>query len=261
MEQNNTTMKIDQLLDALMRSEMDEKQGKQALAELEVTDTEAAVTLHNTAAAVIQRHETLRQVQQVADMWKEKHIAQQPMQEAQKTLPPVVGMRPLKILLRVAAVVMLTLGGFLFYQLSTTSNEKLYSELYQPYNVAVERSNEKDVNKMVSHYKAKEYALVVKEYELLTVSGNREDFFAGMAYHETGDYNKAVAAFEKIIKENQVSGSRLYNDDTQYYLSLSFIKLKRYNEAYKLLNTIKNEATHTYNEEVDYWLLMKLKYL
>jgi tetratricopeptide (TPR) repeat protein len=261
MEQNDKAMKIDQLLDGLIRGQLDEKQGKEALAELEVKDAESEIALHLSAAAAVQRYEILRQVQAVGAVWREKHAGQQPVEELQRTPARLVRMKPLKMLLRVAAAVIFIVGGLLFYQISTTNSQDLYSELYVPYNVVVERGSEGGVNTLVGHYQAKEYAAAIKEYEQLTASGSREDFFAGMAYSETGNYDKAAIAFEKIIKANQTSGARLYNDDAQYYLSLSLIKLKRYDEAYKLLNIIKNEPAHTYHEEVGRWLLLRLKYM
>jgi tetratricopeptide (TPR) repeat protein len=260
MENNNNVTAIDTCLDQLLKQAIKTEDAKQILAANQVLDADAAITLHKQAVASIQRYKILQQVQQV----QYEYLANQPIEQPSNNsgLPIKRGkLAPIRMIAKIAAILILVLAVGLGYQYATNSSDKLYQELYHPYNVSITRAPGDAVNKIVSLYEASNYAGVIQAYTEQPINSTREKFFAAMAYAQTNQTSKAIALFEGILSFNQTSGTKLYNDETEYYLSLAYLKEKQNAKAYTILKSITNDPSHTYREAVDKWLMIRLKWL
>jgi tetratricopeptide (TPR) repeat protein len=260
MENNKNTTAIDTCLDEQLKQAISTDEAKQILAANQVTDADAAIALHRLAATSIQRYSILQQVQQVHNRYLAEHTSQD--NEVAQVLPikrsRLFGKR---MVVKIAAILVLSLAVGLGYQYATNSSDKLYQELYHPYNVSITRAPGDPVNKIVSLYEANNYAGVIQAYSELSTSSTREKFFAAMAYVQTNQYPTAIALFENILSFNKTSGTKLYNDEAEYYLGLAYLKEKQNDKAYTILKAIANEPSHTYREAVNKWLLIRLKWL
>jgi tetratricopeptide (TPR) repeat protein len=126
------------------------------------------------------------------------------------------------------------------YWYSGNSSEKLFAERYQPYRVNVERSDKKS-NSAVSPARAK--------------------MIEATEYMQSNRFDAAIPLLSGIISQNLLSGNRLYHDEAEYYLALAYLKQKQYDSAYQLFDKIYVDKEHTYNAEVNWWFLTRVKWL
>ena len=138
----------------------------------------------------------------------------------------------------------------------------MYDQLSREYYLQTNRTTETgNVSVIVQEFNAKNFKAVITNFHQLKKPTSREYFLAGYAYLQTGAYANAAETFKKIIEKNKNSSERLYNDEAEYYLLLSYIQLKQYKDAYEYAKIISNDKYHTYYENVNAWLLLKLKLL
>lgn len=260
MENNNITA-AETCLDELLYKQVDEAAAKSRLAELGDTDASTSIALHQQAVAALQRYRVLQQVQSVHRAYLASHPQTNGNTDGLKPAR-VVKLKPLQWVLRIAAVFVVVLGISLTYLYVSNDGEQLYSELHNPYNVVVDRAETNQAGtKLVALYEAQNYQGVLDEYSRQPSKTTREQFFAGMAYSELQQFENAVPIFEGILANNKINGSRLYNDEAEYYLGLAYLKKGQYNKAYDLFSAIHNDNNHTYSTKVSQWLLIKLKWL
>lgn len=249
---------IDKLLDDLVAGKISHQELGQELLAQGVANPEEEIALHCAAAAAIQRQGWIAQVQKVNGEFAtdsrtiRMHQVLRPMR---KTIQWMV---------RIAAVVILLAGVWIAFQYTTNSSERLYSEIYQPYNINTQRGNGDEVqtpHNMVEEYRNNNYGNVIKTFRNLPASSNREKFLAASAYHETGDYPNAVALLNEILEENKVQRNRLYNDEAEYLLGLSYLRLDNAAKALPLLERIHDDPYHTFHERVSRWTIIRLKWL
>jgi tetratricopeptide (TPR) repeat protein len=259
--ENNNIAAIDACLDGWLKRNKDEAAVRAELTGLGVADADAAMTLHQQAAVALQRYKVLQQVQGVHNTY----LAQRQLSRSATTQQPakVIKLSPLKWAMRIAAVLILALGVSFGYQYVSNSPGQLYNELYSPYNPVVDRASGtmEPKNTIVSLYEAKNYQGIVDAYAQNPTGNIREQFFTGMAHSELGQYDKAATIFEQILASNKASGSRLYNDDAEYYLGLAYLKQGQCGKAYELLQAIRQDNNHTYRTAVSRWLLTRLNWL
>jgi tetratricopeptide (TPR) repeat protein len=260
--ENNTTA-VDTCLDQLLQQVITEKEAREMLRSYQVDDVDNAIALHRQAAATIQRYRILQQVQGVHQAYLQQRGPQQHTAIGQPTAK-VVKLRPTKWILRIAALLVLGMGATMGYQYATNSGNKLYGELYHPYNIGVHRTApvpDEGINQVVALYEAKNFTGLTQHYAQLATPTTRETFFAALAHSELKQYDKAIALFEALLAHNKDNGNRLYNDDAEYYVGLAYLQQQQYAKAYDILNAIRNEPSHTYHEAVGRWLMMRLQWL
>ncbi len=123
-------------------------------------------------------------------------------------------------------------------------------------------ANEKsELNKIIgeSYFNLKQYDKALpylKEYKGKKGKWNNTDFYQlGYAYYKQGDYENAIAQFNKIIEGNDHVAQNAY-----YHLGESYLKTNRKQQA---LNAFKNASEMEFDEKIqeDAWLnYAKLSY-
>lgn len=94
-------------------------------------------------------------------------------------------------------------------------------------------------------YEAGNYAVAISGFDsLLTNQPDQKfaNFYLGLSYFETGDYQKAVSPFQNAID----SKSNLLVAPALFYSALAQLKLSKKEEAISLLNKIKKNHDYYY---------------
>lgn len=228
---------------------------EQLAAMLLVTNKEVIndlVTEHLAAITAVQQYNLLLEVKQVHRLYVHS--------EVEKTAV-VRKLFPLKQAIRVAAMLLLVLSSWLVYEYSTNSYNRLYGDMFATYSInEVRSSNVGQMNKLVEAYRARQYSKTIDLFKTVTNPTNRELFFTALSYLETGKSSDAVLLFTKIYSYNETKGEMLYEDETDYYLALTWLKLNEKQKAVKLFEKIRADKEHTYNNTIKPFTILKIKW-
>lgn len=187
-----------------------------------------------------------------------KQMMKEQVQAPVRNLPPTRKMY--RIVAAIAAAVLLFVAGYWFMQGQPENADKVFVANYMSYELPITRSEstETDVEKA---YRNKDFRLVLNTVEKNKLSSPVVNFLTGMASMELGKIDNAITYFNKVIENNKSASSVYYNDESQYYLALAYIKNGNYEMAWKLLDIIRSDKQHIYNYKVTDKLLAQLKKL
>ncbi len=185
-------------------------------------------------------------------------IHQEIMSERQSSKQGVYR-RMVRPFLSVAAALILLVGGYYFYRVYLISSEKVFETNYVSYDLGTLRGTDDHSSDLEQAFRKKDHTAVLKIYVKLDSVTNKERFLAGISSLETKDYKSAKTFFNNIIKEKQ--GTGLFKDESEFYLALTFIASKEYDQALPLLKKIRDEKQHPYHQEVDDKLIQDVKML
>lgn len=247
---------IDTILDNFVKGTATRETTISRLEEQGVQNTEEEIVLHVAATTALIQYNILAQVNDV-----HRQYAEAPQQKTTNNGHKAPVRSIVKWSLRIAAVCTTAICAWFAIQYTQTSSNGLYSEVYQPFNINTLRSNQAPQHDMAKDFKQRNYAAVIDTFRTLAAPDNRERFLAGFALLETGQHALAAEQFNQIIGANNKQGSRLYNDEAEYYLALVNLKLKKTAEARSLFRKIYNDPEHTYHNRVNQWLLTRLGWL
>jgi len=186
-------------------------------------------------------------------------IHQAMMQELTVPAKPVVRSLP-KMMMRIAAGIILLVGLFGLYQYFAVSPGNLYNDQYSDYQVATMRgtTNAGDIEKAYSEKKDDEVILLYRQKQ--NPSAN-EQFLAAQAYLNVSDLNNAIMLFNSLLEKNKANNTDTLNDDAEYYLALSYLKKNETTKALPLFKKIHDDKNHLYHDKISSWYLAKLKLL
>lgn len=248
MQDNHT---IEQWLDAYTRGSVSLEEVKTRLSPEAYAAFAAEAEVHKAAVDIVKRYNVMQQVNAVHNAY----LAARPP-AAQKKVVALYARR----IMQVAAVFIIVIASSYLILVNTTTQSQLVSALSSDYYLQTSRANGNgSVSAITQAFNAKEFDRVISTYEAITNPTPRERFLAGYAYLQTGSYGQAANNFKTIINDNQNTSERLYNDEAEYYLVLSYLQLQQYDDAYTLARLINKDKYHTYHQNIDSWLLLKLK--
>lgn len=255
----NDNLTIQQLLDDVLLQKVDRTSAEKSMTALGIQDPAMEIDVHFAAAKAIQRHNIIQQVQSVHQRYAQ---APSTILKERKTAT-VRPMRPITFILRVAAAAVLIMGLFIGYEYTNTNSNQIYSSVYQSYEVNTSRSAVEKIptHQMLEQFSKKDYAAVIYTYKSLTNTNNREKFLTAYAYHETKEYAAAIDLLQQILIHNQQSNTRLYNDEAEFYLGLSYLKINDIENSLLYFEPIIADPEHTFHNRFSRWTLIKLKWL
>lgn len=164
--------------------------------------------------------------------------------------------------LAAAAGIVLLIAVWFGYSFFTLSPAKVFSSNYRTYELSNFRDGTgSEPGAAEKAFAAKNYKEVLRIHDAGEEPSALAEFLCGLAALETGDDNKAIKCFSAVIDANSKSGETVLNDESEYYLSLSYIRNKDYDFALPLLKKIKNDLQHKYNKAVSARLIRKVKLL
>lgn len=162
----------------------------------------------------------------------------------------------------VAAVFVAALGLWTVFTIGGYSTEQMYADLNEPYTLnTVRSSNTIMEGDMVDAFRSGNYEKVIALYQGGTTYTSREMFFSGYSFMQMEDFTSAAVNFEKLLQNNAANGQLLYNDDAEYYLAVSRMRIGNYESAYDLSRRIYDTPAHTYNSSISWLQLAKLWWL
>jgi tetratricopeptide (TPR) repeat protein len=250
---------IQQLLDDYLEQRLTRNEASVLLNEQGVENAETEIDLHHAAAICLQRYNILKQVQNVHSNFLQEQAS------INETIPDqkvkVVRMNAIKWVMSIAATIVVILSVWFFTNTSTVSSSALYAEIYQPYSVNTDRSNIVEIvpHNMIQEFKDKNYAAVIKTYQGLVVTNNREKFLTAIAYQETGAITEAINLLNQLLLFNKQQNNRLYNDEAEFYLALNYLKIQKTAEAIPLFQKIYDDPGHTFHERITKTTMRNLK--
>jgi tetratricopeptide (TPR) repeat protein len=252
---------IDEVLDAVVKNKLPETQAEFILREQQIPDVEATITLHRAAAAAVRRSAIQVQLQGVHREYLLRLPAVPEAGASEISMAPVrrITWKPI---LRVAAVLVLVLSGWLTLRFASTNGDRMYGEIYQPFTLDTERGiDEGATTDILDRFRAMDYPGVIASFAKISEPSNRDRFLAAYAMQSTGDFQQSIGLLRDILAQNARSGSMFYQDEAEFYLGLALIRVKAYKEAVDIFSAILNDPDHTYHTRVNRWMLTRLRWL
>lgn len=166
--------------------------------------------------------------------------------------------KAVRYVIAIAASVLLIVGAYVIYNFVTLSSDKVYASKYQSYELATFRDGETTESATEKAFRAKNYRKVI---QLSASGGVKEKFLCGVSSMELKDNTSAIECFNAVLEENIRTKKQTFQDETEYYLALTYIRNKDYDLALDLLSAIHNDPEHLYNEKVTGKLLRQVRML
>jgi tetratricopeptide (TPR) repeat protein len=166
----------------------------------------------------------------------------------------------IKYTLRVAATVIIILGGMLLYQYITLSSQSLFQNNFEAYSLHENRGIENG-SALEQQYKLGNYPAVIESFRLLQTRTIQDYFIAGNAYLRQNNSLEAIKSFLSVQEMNKVQQTHQYEDDTEYYLAMSYLQHNETAKALPLFEKINADKNHLYHNKMNAWFLRKLHWL
>lgn len=172
------------------------------------------------------------------------------------------GKKILRYSLAAAASIVLLVGAYLAYNFFTLSPNKVFSANYNTYELSTLRDGgEPAPSKAEKAFREKDYKEVLRLHDTGTELTPRSEFLCGVAALELKDDPKAIKCFREVLDAAAQTGQPVLKDESEYYLSLSYIRNRDYDFALPILLKIKNDPDHKYNRSVSSRMIWKVKML
>jgi tetratricopeptide (TPR) repeat protein len=152
-------------------------------------------------------------------------------------------------ILRVAAILLLVTISTALFKYISVNNTSIYDDYYSAYSLNTSRTVGND-NILYNAYRDKKWEEVI--HIVKAADKNSKHFFlAGIAHLELKQYSQAITSFNSVISKNYSSGDDYFNDEAEYYLALSYLASKEGDKALTILDKIKKDQNHLYNDAVN----------
>lgn len=165
-----------------------------------------------------------------------------------------------KMMMRIAASIIILVGLFGLYQYLSVSSGNLYNDQYTAYQVAIMRGSTTN-SALEKTYSEKKYDAVISLYRQTANLTANDQFLAAQAYLNIGNLNNAITLFNALIEKNKATHTYTLTDDAEYYLALSYLKNNETAKALPLFKKISNDKVHLYHDKINGWYLTKVKLL
>lgn len=163
-------------------------------------------------------------------------------------------------MMRVAAAVVLIIASYSAILYTTATPDQLFSEGFISYDLPSSRSASA-VNIIEQQYKDADWQKVLTSLQNQPDISQKEMFLGGMAALQLNNADAARSFFQKVLDKNQTSSEILYQEDAQFYLALTYIKLHDFTKAYDMLQMINANPDHAYYNQVKQMNLLKARIL
>jgi tetratricopeptide (TPR) repeat protein len=205
---------------------------------------------------------TKESIRQYGLQQKVSFLHEQMMKEIQA---PVRKINPVRRIARlgvaIAAGIILLIGGLWTYNFLTLSSDKVVNSRYQAYVLPEVRDGDNTGTPAEKAYQQKNYKEVLRIHDSGEDKSAKGEFLCGVAAMELKDDAKAIACFNEVIALNNKSGQPVWNDEAEFYLSLSYIRNGDYDFALPLLDKIQQDPAHKYNARVSNKFIRQVKML
>lgn len=137
----------------------------------------------------------------------------------------------------------------MLYKYLTVSSSSLYDRYFGSYSLSTSRG-EGTESPVVQAYNAKDWSKVLSLADAAGAKDNQVEFLAGMADLQLNHCDDAITHFEQVIAANAQASTDFYQDESEYYLAISWLACKKVNQAMPILEKIKADPHHQYHQKV-----------
>jgi len=162
----------------------------------------------------------------------------QEVNENEGSSPRVANNKPIfKTFMRIAAVFIVAVIGYGVFQYVSTTNQSVYNANFISYRLPVTRGMGQAEN-LDTLYNAGNYKAVIDAFDAKQSKNQKDYFLTGQAYLQLNDADAAISAFKQVEDINNKSTEKYFEQETDYYLMLAYIKAGKIEEAEGLLSII-----------------------
>jgi len=161
----------------------------------------------------------------------------------------------------IAASVLLLISGYIAYDFFTLTSEKIFSSNFKPYNLSTVRDEGLNEDAFEKAYREKNYKLVLQLHESGAIRNQKNNFLCGIAALELNNNSKAINCFNEVIELNKKVELRELNDESEYYLFLSYLRNEDYDLALETMKSIRDNPNQLYKEKITWKLIQEVKLL
>ena len=158
---------------------------------------------------------------------------------------------------RVAAVLIVLFGISSLYQYYTSTPEKLFNENFHSYDLRVTRGSSN--SSLEDLYEKGDMAGLINQFNNLKSPQATDYFLAANAYLNTHHADSAIITFLRLQNLNQTNHTHFFEEDTEYFLALSYLGNKEPAKALPLFEKIHANPNHPFHSAVSAWFLSRLK--
>ena len=242
---------IDDILDKIIMGKVSEDNFTDLPSGYTTDELMKELQTHEAAAVAIQRNAVLRQVSLVHNAYFKNRN--------KEAWTVRVNFR---FWLSAAAILIVVPALIVMFVYATNSPDRLFASQYQTYRLNVDRtSSPSNKELLATNYQDGKYNEAITQFESLTSKSVSDKVIAAFAYMELNNYKAAIPLFNAVIRNNVVTREKLYQDEAEYYLALSYLKAKQIEQSYQLFSKIYSDTEHTFNGRLNKWFMMRLKWL
>ena len=161
-----------------------------------------------------------------------------------------------KTFMRVAAVFFIAVAGYGVFLYSSTSNQSEYDNNFITYYAATIRGNE-SVNTLSAIYNNGNYNEVIKSLSAIQNKTQQDYFIAAQSYLQLNKTTDAINAFKAMEDLNNNSSQKYFEQETDYYLMLAYIKNGGIKLAEQKLDKITSNKQHLFYNKAKNKLLLQ----
>jgi len=158
---------------------------------------------------------------------------------------------------RAAAVLIVLFGISLFYQYYTSTPEKLFNENFKSYDLRVTRGSSN--SSLEDLYEKGDMTGLINRFNHLKSPQAADYFLAANAYLNTHRSDSAIILFVDLENLNRTNHTHYFEEDTEYFLALSYLANKEPAKALPLFEKIHANSSHPFHSAVSAWFLSRLK--
>ncbi|MDN5211344.1 tetratricopeptide repeat protein [Fulvivirgaceae bacterium BMA12] len=179
--------------------------------------------------------------------------------EEKKVVPISRNNRFIRWTTGIAASLLLIVASFVAYQYATVNPDKIYAQQFLSYELPVTRSAETTMSAIDNSYLSGDYAQVIQHFNTSEQKSSRDYFLSAMSYLYTEEFDKAVTLFQTLVdKNNNTQGEKYFEQETDFYLALAYLKVGETAKCKELFAKIKADSKHLYHKNItrkDIWML------
>lgn len=164
--------------------------------------------------------------------------------------------------MKVAALIILILSTGFLIQFLLLDADSIYRHNFISYDLSGKRSNAISTDiAMDSLYQNRLFTEVVSSFQSIPSHSFRDLFLTGMAYLQINNPSKAIPLFEEIHNRTELSGEMRFQQETDYYLALAYLRNHQTDSALELFRKIHEDPRHLYHKNISKWELIKIRLL
>ena len=233
-------------------------------AELDNSEKTALETALRSNESLQQELDNLRFARQaVASLGLRRQVAAFHSTYTAAQQAPVVPMRSSRrfsyYALRVAAVALVAVTLTFFYQYFSFSADQFYASHYEGYTLGTSRGTQ-EASPLEQSFRECNYAAVLTSFTQLNAPDAAAHFYAGLAALETNDLNRASELLNGVMEKNKAFQTSTFQEEAEYYLALTYIKLQLPAKALPLVEKIQADPRHLYHGKFSRWDLLQLRW-